>query len=316
MHYTRATRHAVMRTLVTLLRLDHTACHQRRYTAHSSISPTATTNGAGLPPLSLSILGVEPLDEFTLEIADFIHHHVATRPAHLTGAIEVEAKLGVLRDKASGARLMLPVATETILASTFADTRFDANMSMAQHKHFNVLLNNLKTGASPRPGNAAEISYAHLHLVDSFYAGDGADKVRVTRDERTGDVHECMRKVRLGNLDIFCPKRAVDWRVSVNVEVPVPHPVGSATHTRKKDRMSYTHEEFRIDLTQVTSSTHGGPAEVLHELEIEVARPELLVALAAKRGEPGVPEHERDAFNELVRAFVNNARILVRNAGV
>lgn len=36
----------------------------------------------------------------------------------------------------------------------------------------------------------------------------------------------------------------------------VTHPLGSATHTRRKDRMCYMHEEFNIDLTQVTS-THG-----------------------------------------------------------
>jgi hypothetical protein len=34
----------------------------------------------------------------------------------------------------------------------------------------------------------------------------------------------------------------------------VTHPIGSPTHTRKKDRLSYSHEEFSIDLTQVTAS--------------------------------------------------------------
>jgi polynucleotide 5'-triphosphatase len=119
----------------------------------------------------------------------------------------------------------------------------------------------------------------------------------------------------------------------------VPHPVGSPTHTRRKDRLSYSHEEFNVDLTQVTVSSHPGAppvrqsmfalnrisasadlscllqSAVLHELEIEIARPALLLSLAAKRGDPNVSEHERTAFDELVRAFVNNARILVRNAG-
>ncbi len=65
-----------------------------------------------LPPLSLSILGVEPLDEFIKEIADFIHHMIATRP-NIPGNVEVEAKVGVLRDNDRGARLMLPVLVET-----------------------------------------------------------------------------------------------------------------------------------------------------------------------------------------------------------
>lgn len=124
------------------------------------------------------------------------------------------------------------------------------------------------------------MNYAHLHLVDSFYAApDGrGEKVRVTRDEKSGVVQACVQKVRLGSLDIYSPKRAADWRISVNVEIPgqyartlgspiytesaaVPQPIGTATHTRRKDRMSYTHEEFIVDLTQVTS-TFGASSKV------------------------------------------------------
>jgi polynucleotide 5'-triphosphatase len=65
-----------------------------------------------LPPLSLSILGVEPLDEFIKEIADFIHHMIVTKP-DLAGHVEVEAKVGVLKDRGSGQRLALPVLVET-----------------------------------------------------------------------------------------------------------------------------------------------------------------------------------------------------------
>ena len=71
------------------------------------------TSGTGLPPLSLSILGVEPLDEFIKEIADFIHHMIATRPDHLHGNVEVEAKVGVLKERTSGQRLALPILVET-----------------------------------------------------------------------------------------------------------------------------------------------------------------------------------------------------------
>ncbi|KAF5382495.1 hypothetical protein D9615_003047 [Tricholomella constricta] len=270
-----------------------------------------------LPPLSLSILGVEPLDEFIKEIADFIHHMIVTRP-DLGGSVEVEAKVGVLRDKATGQRIMLPVLVESILAPDSLDCRFESNMSVNQHKHYNNLLNNLKTASSQSSHPASPLGYSHLYLVDSFYASDSShdrEKIRVTRDEKTGSVIECMRKIRLGDLNIYSPKRAADWRVSVNLEVPVPHPLGSATHTRRKDRMAYSHEEFNIDLTQVTSSmSASAPPQILHELELEIARSEVLLATAATRGDPNVPEHERSAFDELIRAFVNNARILVRNA--
>jgi polynucleotide 5'-triphosphatase len=60
-------------------------------------------------------------------------------------------------------------------------------------------------------------------LVDSFYAPDNPrdrDKIRVTREEKSGMVIEVMKKVRLGDLNIHSPKRAADWRVSVSLEVP------------------------------------------------------------------------------------------------
>ncbi|KAG6905473.1 hypothetical protein DXG01_002490 [Tephrocybe rancida] len=295
------------------------------------------TNGhmpQALPPLSLSILGVEPLDEFIKEIADFIHHMIITRP-DFAGNIEVEAKIGVLRDKASGQRVGLPVLVESsaflsatlddllidrmncnvVLAPDSVDCRFESNMSVNQHKHYNSLLNNLMT-TSAQPGHpSSQLKYSHLHLVDSFYPSDGHEKVRVTRDEQSGNVIACMRKIRLGDLNIYSPKRAADWRISVNLEVPTQHPLGSPTHTRKKDRMSYAHEEFAIDLTKVTSTTSpGAPPQILYELELEIGRPEVLLATAATRGDVNLPEHERSAFDELIRAFVNNARILVRNS--
>lgn len=71
---------------------------------------------SSLPPLSISILGVEPLDEFIKEIADFIHHMILTRPADKLGTVEVEAKLGLLKDRA-GQRIKLPVHVETSVYS-------------------------------------------------------------------------------------------------------------------------------------------------------------------------------------------------------
>ena len=72
-----------------------------------------TATSSVLQPLSLSILGVEPLDEFIREVADFVHHSIITRPPDLQGEIEVEAKIGVLRDRGTGSRLQLPVLVET-----------------------------------------------------------------------------------------------------------------------------------------------------------------------------------------------------------
>nr|GAT50585.1 predicted protein [Mycena chlorophos] len=260
------------------------------------------------------------MDEFIKEIADWVHFQIMNAPPDLLqgkgGKIEVEAKVGLLRDTRTSQRLMLPVLVESIIAPEYAkgDVRFESNMSMQQHKHFNLRLNDLKLSSSQPGFPASPLGYMHLRLTDSFYPSEDKEKIRVTKDTNTQEVVECLRKIRLGDLNIYSPKRAVDWRVSVNIEVPVSHPIGSPTHSRKKDRLSYTHEEFSIDLTQVTSQTQSGAPELLHELELEFARPDMLVAAAARRGDLSLPELERSVFDELIRAFVNNARILVRNA--
>lgn len=80
--------------------------------------------------MSLSILGVEPLDEFIKDIADFVCHMIMTRPEALDGAIEVEAKIGLLKEKGfGGQRMKLPVRVESILEPDGMDVRFESNMT-------------------------------------------------------------------------------------------------------------------------------------------------------------------------------------------
>jgi len=112
---------------------------------------SATSPLSNMPPLSLSILGVEPMDEFIREVADFIYHMIGMRPRDFPGGVvEVEAKIGILRDRLSGNRLNLPVLTETskptalaqttfrhphvaplwiVLSPNFGDFRFESNMT-------------------------------------------------------------------------------------------------------------------------------------------------------------------------------------------
>ncbi|KAG6334694.1 hypothetical protein ID866_4393 [Astraeus odoratus] len=189
--------------------------------AGNAMVPAATSdmnNTANLPPLSVSILGVEPLDDFIREIADFVHRMITTRPNMGPDArVEVEAKVGILKDKASNRRLALPVLVETILASEGFDLRFESNMSIAQHKHFNTLLNNLQQTSLESSHSSSPLEYKHLRLVDSFYASDNPrdrEKIRVTREEQSGTVLEVTKKIRIGDLNIYSPKRLADWRVS------------------------------------------------------------------------------------------------------
>ena len=129
----------------------------------------------------------------------------------------------------------------SVLIPNEIDLRFESNMTVvslhskstlfttldlspkSQHKHYNTLLNTLKTSSDQPSHPSSPLSYAHRYLVDSFYTSDNPrdrEKIRVTRDEKTGTVTECMRKKRLGDLNIYCPKRTADWRISVNLESP------------------------------------------------------------------------------------------------
>ena len=69
--------------------------------------------------------------------------------------------------------------------------------------------------------------------------------------------------------------------------------------TRHKDRISYSHQLFQIDLTQVTQG--NGP--VMHELEIEFKDARVLLAegLKDQREEP-------NRYLEIVQCFLNNIR--------
>ena len=67
---------------------------------------------SGMQPLSLSILGVEPLDEFIREIADWIYDIIMSRP-DIPGQVEVEAKLGIMKYRERDQRLAHPVRVET-----------------------------------------------------------------------------------------------------------------------------------------------------------------------------------------------------------
>ncbi|KAG8904789.1 mRNA-capping enzyme subunit beta [Tulasnella sp. 403] len=300
-------------------------------------SSKSTTNGGANPfpeppsakrqrpePLEASILCAEPLDEFVMEIADWVHRNAQGR-----SNVEVEAKVGMIIDTRSDERINLPVSSETILAPDYPEIRFSSNMTVQQYAQYNQALNKLVERANQPTYPNARIRYEHARMVDTFHTpvagsgfGSGSGKIRVTTDAKTGEVKECVQKTRIADLNIYSPKRKLDWRVSVSTETPVPlPPSGSAAlYTRRKDRLSYTHQSFKVDLTQVTPSNPGSaaPSEQLHELEIEFADSnELMRTVRARTRSTGATwtGKEGELFDELMRIFVNNIRILVRNAG-
>lgn len=210
--------------------------------------------------------------------------------------LEVEAKIGQLIDKNSNDRLRLPVMTECVVSKNDPSLRlaFKSSMTEAQHRSLNEFLNKALVGSqTPKPNPAAPpasrtraaMSYVHTYECDSFFelSQSGAlslpasiraqlnprntkAKVRITTDQKTGKEIARIVKARIADIDIYCPRTPFDWRVSVNVEMnfdgdlkimTLPPSADTKRSDRNKDRMSYRHQAYQIDLTQVTPTEVG-----------------------------------------------------------
>jgi polynucleotide 5'-triphosphatase len=150
----------------------------------------------------------------------------------------------------------------------------------------NGFLNDMVTQAHPsnlnRPKPRVPIQYAHRRERDSFYElpqpmvqtlpaaiqrllqqnKRHAVKVRVSHDQKTGEVLARIIKTRVQDLDIYIPSSPLDCRISVNLEMKYDGDIEALSRgvdkqsrpDRSKDRLSYTHSNYQIDLTQVTST--------------------------------------------------------------
>lgn len=155
---------------------------------------------------------------------------------------------------------------------------------------------------NPRNPNArapsVPVHYKHRREVDKFYELPPAlqerlpacmrrdtrsrvPKARVTYDQKSGDVLAKIVKARVGDIDLHLPMCPLDCRVSVNLEMDWDGSVEELERAaaeradkerppdRNKDRLSYNHSHYQIDLTQVTqvgkvSFIHPSPTPYLH----------------------------------------------------
>ncbi|MCJ1477984.1 mRNA-capping enzyme subunit beta [Lambiella insularis] len=264
-----------------------------------------------------------------------------------SGAVlEIEAKLGQLVDKNTNDRLRLPVMTECVISKSDPNLRvaFKSSMTEAQHKALNVLLNKALTESLPKhpPGQSADLhtkprvpmTYVHTRECDSFYelsqSGELAlppsiraqinprhnkPKVRITTDQKTGQVLAKIVKVRVVDLDVYNPRSQFDWRLSVNLEMNFEGNMndlvgvmegGKRAPERNKDRMTYRHLAYQIDLTQVSPFEAASNAEKEHELEIEISSAEL-----RKHGNL-LRIDQPNGYEDLVKGYVDNVRLLTR----
>lgn len=249
-----------------LVNSQHSPQHQQHHGAPSVPMPMPMPMATGRRPPSM--FDVEPCDDVTRVVSLFL------RPFIGQENIEIEAKLGILVDKQTKQRVYWGVDTEAVIQDSGGRTSFVSDMSEAQHQFFNSLFNARVQAQHP------PVTYSHKRHNDESFDVPGAPegKVRVTKEVGSNAVGfvvvgvdqlprptlansnspfsqkivNCISKRRLAHLDIHVPESLVDYRISVNMEVPMPTPYGKyPSHVRQKDRISYQYDCFSLDLTQV-----------------------------------------------------------------
>lgn len=278
-------------------------------------------------------------DEVSRKVCDFIWNNAVHNPtvrkaiaADPSIELEVEARWGQIQDKHSGKRLTGPWSSECAIKTGTVDVKFESTMTMEQHKRMNLYLNG-QVQKSQAPGSArSAIAYKHTREIDMFYelSQEGFNglhpavqyiikesgtrqRIRVTKDAKTGETLRAIIKLRLQNFEISSPQTEWDYRIGINLEITyggsleglpaVTEPGKSAKDMeRQKDRMSYSWlGAYQVDLTQVAQG-----ASKNHELELEL-NAGVLIDHADR-----VQRQEANEFEPLVSGMMNNLRLLSR----
>ncbi|KUJ09572.1 mRNA triphosphatase CET1 [Mollisia scopiformis] len=293
-----------------------------------------------LGPWEQSITNTRPQDDISKLVADFLYSHVVSRNdlgelASRGVDIEIEAKLGQIIDKDTNERYILPIDSECVLRANTGLT-FRSSMTETQHRTLNEFLNKrVQESYAPNPlpdsKERVKIIYNHRRERDTFYElpqtmysslpaavreqlnSRQRIRVRISHDQKTGQVLAKIIKCRVANLDIYMPKQALDCRISINFEMKfdmdVEDIIAASTSDRQpdrnKDRLSYTQSVYQFDLTQVTQ-TSNIQAMKEHELEIEVS-----TAAVREQGQKAAAGSTNE-YLALVEGLVSNVRVLAR----
>ncbi|KAK3385415.1 CYTH-like domain-containing protein [Podospora didyma] len=262
---------------------------------------------------------------------------------------EIEAKLGTLVDKETNKRVSMSVLSDCVVDDGHSWMAFRSSMTESQHKKYNEFLNEMVVQTHPdhpinqqnagRVRPRVPIEYKHRREVDRFFelpaqlrdqvlpacvanpiaSRKHAAKVRVTYDQKTNEVLAKIIKARIADISLHFPDCPLDCRISINLEMNWDGPIsqlesndrGTIPH-RNKDRLSYTHSHYQIDLTQVTQMVPGvnntSRQDKEHELEIEV-NPQAIIDQGRR-----ALGNEPHMYAELVEGLLNNIRVLARKA--
>ncbi|XXH05315.1 hypothetical protein Hte_011740 [Hypoxylon texense] len=317
--------------------------------AHANVKDSLVFNNQPFP-WEPSISNETPMNIVSREVADFLALSVLQFPhfgeVQSVGAqFEIEAKLGTIIDKMTNDRLYFPGvrAGECVLDS--GRVAFRSSMTEGQHQRLNGYLNEQVKASFPQNPMAmsrVQVHYVHRREIDRFYElpaqmrqrippgissliQGSTVKARITYDQKTGNVLAKIVKARVADMNIHFPHLPLDCRISINIEMDWDGTVEEIERCqipnkerppdRIKDRLSYKHGFYQIDLTQVTQGqpTSGGqPPQVHpafpkeHELEVELEARHLIEhGRMLMRNEP-------NRYEDLVDGLVNNMRLLAR----
>ncbi|KAK3719463.1 hypothetical protein LTR37_004321 [Vermiconidia calcicola] len=247
-----------------------------------------------------------------------------------TGTVEVEAKIGTLLKHDPTERCQLPVMNMSIIDPR-ANNRysFESQMTEAEHQAMNNFLNDT-IQKTQQPGRSV-MRYKHIFEQDSFHAlspyglsmlpeslkrrrNNREPRLRITTDTKTGKIVARIVKINVSQLHIFNPLYNYDCRISINIEVNLDRPdidpaslvaeqaVAVKELDRKKDRLSYKHLAYSIDLTRVDREGH----KPSYELEVEVDSNLLRQQMQLLQG------GQESAFGDVVSGFLDNTTFLMR----
>ncbi|GAW23315.1 hypothetical protein ANO14919_128710 [Xylariales sp. No.14919] len=289
-----------------------------------------------------------PIDIVSRSIADFFVFNVlqGPNPAELRsrGAqFEIEAKLGTIIDKSTNDRVEFRIQAGECVLTENARIAFRSSMTENQHRVLNDYLNEqVKASMFPRSSTAGPrvpIQYVHRRQTDRFFElpahlrqrlppsianllqPNAPLKARITYDQKTGNVLAKIVKARVADLHIHMSHLPLDCRISINIEWDWDGPAQEIEQNqipnkdrqpdRNKDRLSYTHGFYQIDLTQVTQGPQGphgpmGSSSKEHELEIELESRVLYEhGHLLMKGEP-------NRYSDLVDGLIDNVRVLAK----
>ncbi|KAK5709641.1 hypothetical protein LTR17_019577 [Elasticomyces elasticus] len=301
-----------------------------------------TRHCLGLGKWEKSIRWTAPMPEMLKQVMDWLYvqlnnlQDVPDDPNEVE--IEIEAKIGQIVDAKSGQRVMWPITSPTILNQGWAtkdNIKFESQMEGNEHKAMNGFLNSaLQKSKLEEENGRVAMDYSHPKTRDSFlplsdagynalpasfrrHANKGDLRLRTTTNTTTGEVEARIVKTKISDLHIYNPAGDYDCRISLNLEANMNHrhfapfddlsdewaPGDKISPPRMKDRMSYKHLVYQIDLTMVTVSKALPPK---YELELEVQGQVLREQLRR------LIQGGENAFADVVNGFLDNATWLMR----